>query len=411
MSQTRAGSRRAPVLTGIGLGLFGLTAVAFLRPPLLPEMGREMDLSATGLGALLSIFALGRLAADIPAGHAVDRRTAGPLMAASGFLVAVGTLLMSMAPGTVILFGGAFVLGLGSTLVITTATAAFATTTRANRGMSLSLFAGAMLAGQAVGPAIGGALGVTFDWRGTLLVGGALAAALAIPFLFVRRPVPLSHTPDRPASVAPDQVPRRVLAVIYLLPVAQFSIGAALIQTLIPVVGDGELGFGPGTVGLAIGIGGVIRFGAAIASGHISDRISRRAALIPGLGLQTAGVVAFGFGSAAFWWWMAIILLTLGSVAVNVGNTILADLSEGGDRLGRRLGAFRFTGDAAFLVTPVVIGAIFERYGRAISSVPLVTLAVLVTVAAMIVIPETRHAAGVGRLPPDDRGTSNTIGT
>lgn len=379
----------------IGVALFTLTAVAFIRPPLLVDIGDALDLSATGLGALLSVFAFGRLLADLPAGRAAERCAPNRLISMSAALAAVGSVMTGLAPGPVVLYSAAFVLGIASTITITTSVTVFSAAPMRRRGMSLSMFAGAMLAGQAVGPALGGAAGSVLDWRGAFIVGGVIAAAVGGAVLL--RPIPVVVAAVTGATPGgEDHVPPRVLAVLYLLPALQFSVGAALIQTLIPLVGSEQLGFGPGLVGAAIGIGGVFRFIAAIASGLVSDRVSRKAALVPGVFLQTAGVAVFAVADGPVAWWSTIVLLTLGSVIVNVGSTILADLSEAGGRLGRRLGAFRFTGDAAFLFAPVVTGVLFERYGRAWASLPLLALGLAMTLATIVVVPETRVVRRTG---------------
>ena len=87
----------------------------------------------------------------------------------------------------------------------------------------------------------------------------------------------------------------------------------------------------------------------------------------------------------------SIVLVSLGSVSVNVGTAVLADLSEGG-RLGPRLGAFRFTGDAAFLVTPVLAGWLLDSSGRAVATAPLMLLTAVVLIGCFLYIPETRTA-------------------
>jgi MFS family permease len=183
-----------------------------------------------------------------------------------------------------------------------------------------------------------------------------------------------------------------VLAVIYLLPAVQFSIGAALVQTLAPIVADRDFGLGAGTVGAILGVGGLARLVAALAAGQVMDRIGRRAAMIPGLALQLAGVSTFAFwrGEAAIW--LSIVLISLGSVGVNAGTAILADLSEGG-RLGPRLGAFRFTGDAAFLVAPLLSGWLLEISGRTAASVPLLILTSITLLGAALIVPETNRVS------------------
>ncbi len=378
-----------PFRFGMGAGLFLITSVAFLRAPLLPDIGRDLGLSALGLGGLGSAFALGRLATDFPAGALTDRSRPGTMMATAAALVSVGSGVFGLSPVAAVAFVAAFALGVGSTWTLTGSMAFFARAPRSRRGTSMSLFAAALLVGQAVGPALGGFVAAVWDWRAALIAGAAVAAAL-IP-LYLRNPgraPEMVNGKDNRVSSLPTS--RRVLAVIYLLPAVQFSIGAALIQTLIPIVGDEELGLGPATVGLALGVGGIARLVGAIVSGRVSDSLGRKWALTPGLVLQTGGLIVLATMSGALAWWMAILALTLGSVAVNVGTTILADLTEDGG-LGRQLGAFRFSGDLAFLITPILAGALYDIGGRGLGTLPVLVLTAATTVAAVWVLPETLH--------------------
>lgn len=371
----------------MGAGLFAITAVAFLRPPLLPAIGRDLGLSALGLGGLGSAFALGRLTADFPAGAFTDRSRPGVMMAIAASIVAGGSLMFGLSPVALVAFVAAFALGIGSTWTLTGSMAFFARAPRVSRGMSMSFFAAALLVGQAVGPALGGLMGALWDWRVAMVVGAAVAAAL-VP-IFLRNPGVAPRVEKQGDGAQERQpVPRRVLVVLYLLPAVQFSIGAAMIQTLVPIVGDDELGLGTATVGLAIGLGGIARLIGAIISGRVSDSVGRKWALVPGLSFQTAGLAVFALAGGTIAWWLAILGLTLGSVAVNVGSTILADLTEEGG-LGKRLGAFRFAGDLAFLVTPLLSGALYEVDGRFLGTLPLLLLTATATLGALFVLPET----------------------
>jgi DHA1 family bicyclomycin/chloramphenicol resistance-like MFS transporter len=171
----------------------------------------------------------------------------------------------------------------------------------------------------------------------------------------------------------------------------QFAIGAAMIQTVVPIVADQDLALGVQIVGALLGVGGVARLLGAIGAGRIIDRLGRRAALIPGLALQLAGVTTFAFFGSLASLWLSVVLVSLGSVTVNVGTTLLADLSEGG-RLGPRLGAFRFTGDAAFLVAPALAGWLLGVQGRMAATLPLVALTGIVLIGCVIWVPETKTA-------------------
>jgi len=368
------------------MGLFFITVVAFIRVPLLPEMGRDLEMSPTALGAFIAVFALGRIITDVPAGRLTDHRAARPMLAIGAIIVAAGSLIGGLAPDSALAFVASFVLGVGSAWTNTTGIAAFAEAPRERRGVAMSGFAAALMVGQAVGPTLGGVVASIWDWRVAFLVGATLGLAVAVILaLSARRGPAIEH-----AAAAGSSRPVRAttLLALYLLPAAQFGVGAALIHTLVPIVGDAELSLSVGTIGIAIGLGGLLRLVGALASGQVSDRYARRWALFPGLVLQLAALVVFAAGSSIATWWVAITLYSLGSSAVNVGATVLADLSEGGG-LGRRLGVFRLTGDVALLLAPLAGGALYEAFGRAWASVPLIGFGAFVIVLAFVAIPET----------------------
>lgn len=374
----------------LATGLFLITAVAFLRPPLLPDIGRDLGLTALGLGAFGSIFALGRLVADVPVGRLTDRFSAGVMMAWAGVLTAVGSGILALAPTALVAFAGVLVLGVGSAWTLTTAQAHFARAPRASRGAAMSIFAGALLTGQALGPAVAGVIGSVYDWRVAFGSGAVVVLFVGLGFIGIRSVGTVEGSSPSRATLPAQEVSRVVLWTIYLLPAVQFAVGAAMIQTLVPIVADSDLGLGPATVGGALAIAGLARLVAALVAGQITDRVGRRPALLPGLVLQVAGLATFTVGEGPLWWWISILLVSLGSVSVNVGTTMLADLSERGG-LGRRLGAFRFTGDIAFVVAPTLVGWLFDQRGRAAAVVPLLVFTAAVTVLAAMVLPETRH--------------------
>ncbi len=100
-------------------------------------------------------------------------------------------------------------------------------------------------------------------------------------------------------------------------------------------------------------------------------------------------------------------LTSLGSTAVNVGATVLADLSEGG-RLGPQLAMFRLTGDIALLLAPLLAGALYEVSGKTLAILPLFLFVAAVTTLAAWAVPEThpgpgRTAASLAKRG-DDRG-------
>jgi MFS family permease len=382
-------------LAVVGAGVFLITVAAHVRSPLLPEMGRELSMGPAALGALVAAFALGRIVTDLPAGRLTDRRSAPSMLAAAAGVVAVGSLLAGLAPVSTLAYVAALLLGAGSAWTNTTGIAAFSEAPRERRGVALSGFAAALLVGQAVGPALAGAVAAVSNWRAAFGAAAALAVGVAVWLSWSHRSnTTLDARPDPPTATT--TIRPAVRMAVYLLPAVQFAIGGAFLQTLVPIVGDGELGLSVGTLGTAIGLAGLLRLGGAVVSGRVSDAYSRRWALFPGLVMQILGLAVFAAWGSAAGWWTAIVLTSIGSTAVNVGATLLADLSEGG-RLGHRLGVFRITGDVALFVAPLVAGVLYEGAGRGVAVGSLAVFVAGVTAFAAGVLPETRRHPHVAR--------------
>ena len=383
--------RLRPGTVLVATGVFFITLVAFLRSPLLPSIGRDLDLGPFGLSAVVGSFGLGRVLVDLPAGSATDRFSVGGMLGVAASVVGVAASVMAVAPNLYVLLIGAVLLGMGSAWAAAGAVAFFASAPRASRGMSVSIYGGALLTAQAMGPLIAGFAAVFLDWRIILLLGGVMTLVVAPVFFRAKTVESSGREAKRSGLSAETDVPTRVLWLIYALPAVQFGIGAAVLQTLIPIIGEGDLGYTPATVGLALGIGGAIRFVSALSAGAVSDRYGRKVALVPGLSFQLIGLFVFAGDFGVWGWWLSVGLLTIGSVAANVGGTMLADLSEGGP-LGRRLGRYRLVGDSALMLAPLLTGYLFAQHGLR-ASVSLLVCAAAAVLAGSIRLPETRLAA------------------
>lgn len=345
-----------------------LTAIAFFRTALLPEFGRELAMSTFQLGMLTTTFGIGRLVTDLPGGHLADRIRAPRLMAVSAGGVALGSLILGLSAVVLGVYAAAFVLGVSSATTNATGMTFFSNVGGAgHRGTSMAVFSAALLGGQAAGPAVAGLLSSAGGWRFTMFVASGTASLMAIILLVIRSSHP-SLTTDSPARLSPSKSrqgsPVTSLAVLHSVSFAVFLTLGAVPQTLVPLIGSDDLGLSTAAIGLALGAGGLGRFVGTILGGWLSDRISRKSALVPGLIGQAAGVALLAFEPTFVSWLSAIVIMSLASFAVPVAATMVGDLAEPG-QVGARLGRFRFVGDLGLITGPLVVSALFEGLGRA----------------------------------------------
>lgn len=359
-----SGGLREPGL--VSTAVLALTAIAFFRVALLPEFGRELSMSTFALGLVTTVFAAGRLAADLPGGHFADRVTARRLMAMAAGGVAVGSLVLGLSVATLSVYVGSFLLGISSATTNATGMTFFSNVAGAGRrGTSMAVFSAALLGGQALGPTVAGLLSAAGGWRFAMLAGAAAATTTAIVLLTTRSTRPTTTGEVRRTSTNGGK-PHGPAAPFVLQGVsfAVFLTLGAVPQTMVPLIGADDLGLGTAAIGLALGMGGVARFVGTIVGGWLSDRVSRKAALVPGLLVQAGGVALLALEPSLTAWLAAIVIMSLASFGVAVAATVVGDITEPG-QVGSQLGRFRFVGDLGLITGPLLVSSLFEGVGRA----------------------------------------------
>lgn len=392
-----------PLLPLVGCVLL-VSTVAWFRVPLLPAIGADLAMSPTALGWTVTAFGLGRLALDLPAGRLADRvdPLVGFAVAAVALAVASTLLAVAQAPVWVLLASG--LLGAASATGNTTGmTAVSASAPTARRGAAMAAYSGSLLLGQALGPTLAGAATAFGGWRTAAGCAAGLAVLVAIGAAWARwRGVGARLADARSERPAPDGPPLTAVQryALYGVGFGVFLTVGAMPQTVIPLVGVEDLDLSVAVVGYALGLGGLARLLGSVLTGVVSDRVSRRAALLPCLVLQAAGVALLAAGGASGpavgWWLAAIALMSFGSSGHAVGATMLGDRTAGSG-LGRELGHYRFAGDIGLVVGPVLAAAAYEAAGPR-AAVGLVAAVLALGLAAAWSLPETgpRSAARAG---------------
>jgi MFS family permease len=379
----------------VSTAVLALTAVAFFRVALLPEFGRELSMSTFQLGAMTTVFAVGRLAADIPGGHYADRVSPRSLFALSAGGVAIGSLVLGLSVVVLTIYSAAFLLGISSATTNATGMTFFSNVAGArHRGTSMAVYSAALLGGQAVGPAAAGLISSAVGWRATMFVGTGAASLVALVLVMSRSRRSSPHTSGETLQAARHDGHGPSLGQLLVLQSVSFAVFLTLgsvPQTLVPIIGADELGLGTAAIGLALGVGGVARFVGTIIGGRLSDRVSRKAALVPGLLVQGFGVSLLAFEPSVATWLAAIVVMSLASFAVSVAATVVGDITDP-SRVGTQLGRFRFVGDLGLIAGPLVVTGLFEGLGRVVA---FLFVAGVLTAAALLswrFLPETGKA-------------------
>lgn len=402
MSPPRAGVG-APTAV-VAVLVFAVAVTAFSRVPLLPDIGEDLTLTAGEVGLLTAAFGLGRLVTDLPAGRLADAVGPTVAMTGSGILLALACGLLAISGSLAEALAASALIGVASAITNTTGMYAFATATGAERrGASMALYVTALMSGQMVGPALGGALGTLTGWRPAIALAGSIGVGVAVAAFLISRRLPGSVVGGRAADGAaagPASLPpRRELVALGLAPFATFFGMAGLTQTLIPLIGANELDYSASLIGIAIAGGAAVRFASAWAAGIASDRLSRKVVLVPNLAVMALGAAALAISTSVVAWGLAIALIALGSSGISVAAAAVADRVPA-ETLGRELGRFRLVGDLGLLVGPAVLGFAYGASGpRAASAVAAGVFAAATVASAVWVGEDPRpHATDTGEL-------------
>ena len=146
--------------------------------PVMAVYAQSFDIADWQIGLMITVFAAGRLVADLPAGHFAARIGIRPLLGFGLLGCAVGAILGAVAPNYEIVLFGRVLQGIGSGLFMTAAMIDLAQKSdRRTRGKVMSMFQGATLVGGAFGPSVGGLAATLFGLSGPFYAAAIIGLA------------------------------------------------------------------------------------------------------------------------------------------------------------------------------------------------------------------------------------------
>jgi len=359
--------RHAPAVV-LGVSVSFMTLGLGIIAPALPLFGRVFGVGAALVGLLITVFGVGRVLLDIPAGYLADRMGRRAVLLGSSVIVAGGSVLAASAGTFGNLLIWRFVQGAGSAIFTTAAmTAIVDLTGPAHRGRAMSLYAAALLIGASLGPGIGGIVTSRWGPRAPFLAYAVLAL-LVFVWVFLQVPETTVGSPQisKVAPAAPDPpYPWKDFILVALVTFATFVARVGGRSTILPLFAYNRLGMSVLQVGLVLSMIAVLNLLVLYPLGTLTDRFGRKVAIVP-------GVLLIGLAFAQLAFAPSYAALLLGAVLLGIGDGIggpvpaayMADLSPSG-RTGLAIGLYRLFGDLGFLVGPITLGWISDTSGYA----------------------------------------------
>lgn len=277
---------------------------------LLPLIGKELGLSYSQIGLVMTSQYIAGAIANIPGGMLVDNvGRKGFLMALSLFWIGFPYLLMSFTHNYWMMLACVAMVGVGNNLWHPTAIPTLGKLYPDRKGLALSLHGMGGNVGEALAPLAIGTLLAVLTWREIVVLNvipGVVMAVMILLFLGAIRLSPKKGGAAQSSIEDSDhenrsmrQYFRELSALLRNRALILLSVGSAFramtqnaLLTFLPVFLAYDMGYSPLWVGVSMFALQTAGFIASPISGHLSDRMGRRQILMTSMAM-TAVVLAF----------------------------------------------------------------------------------------------------------------------
>lgn len=383
---------------------------------LLPLIGKELGLSYSQIGLVMTCqYAAGAIA-NIPGGMVVDTvGRKGFLMALALFWVGFPYLLIGFTNSYSMLLICMSLVGIGNNLWHPTAIPTLANRYPEKKGLVLSIHGMGGNVGDALAPLVIGSLLTLLTWREIVMVNvipGLLMSGLLMLFLgsvTLGRKKKIEH----PADSAPGQSMKEYVAgfkvllknrnLIYLSTSSAFrAMTQNALLVFLPVFLAYEMNYNPFLVGLCMFAMQAAGFAASPISGHLSDKLGRRQIIMVSMAMTALILVLMAFAgrSTAFVFFIAVLGFFLYAIRPVLQAWLLESTPKnmGGTSIGI-LFAVQAAGSA---ISPLIGGYLADKYGL---TATFYFLAVTIIIANMFIflIPDKGTTTPGVKLSKHDR--------
>jgi MFS transporter, FSR family, fosmidomycin resistance protein len=343
---------------------------------LLPVIGRELGLTYSEIGLIMTCQFIAGAVANVPGGVLVDTvGRKGVLMAVSLFWVGFPYLLMGFSHGYLMLLACIALVGFGNSLWHPTAIPTLASCFPERKGLVLSLHGMGGNVGDALAPIVVGSLLTVLTWRQVVVLNVVPGIVMALMILVFLGTLQLGagkkkagEGEARVQSLA--EYLRGVPALFRNRALVMITMGGAFrsltqngLLTFLPVYLAYEMGFSPFWVGAALFALQAAGFAASPIAGHLSDTMGRKSVLVTSMIMTGVVLVFMGFAgkSHAFIVFVAILGFFLYAIRPVLQAWLLETTPKnmGGTSIGILFGA-QSMGSA---VGPLIGGMIADRWG------------------------------------------------
>ena len=339
-----------------------------LQTILLPEMKIGLGLSATQLGSLAFSRQATGWVTTMGAGYLGDRfaNQAALMLGVSLSLLGLAYFAAGYASSYWIMFAVMLFVGIGPSMYHPPAIGALSRRFPDRRGFALSLHGMGGSVGEVLGPIVTAGVLTVLVWQDVLKVSlfPALIGAFAIWGMMRSVPGVVPGTASTKAYLTSlaSLIKKRALMLVILV-TALRSMGQSAVVIFLPVYLREDLEYSAARVALYISMGQVVGIGAQPVMGFLSDRIGRKAVLLPAI--LSLGLLYMALGLAEPGTQLVLTILATGAFTYSLHSLFMATAMDiaGGEVQSTVVSVIY---GASFLgtISPIFAGIIADSFGN-----------------------------------------------
>ncbi len=356
--------------------MMGMGFLSPVLPKFVQTLGAKPTQLGTMVGLVITAYGIARAVMDLPAGRLAHRWGRRPLLIIGPGLVAISALGCGLAVEYWQLIAFRLLQGLGSALFSVTAIIVVGEiSTPANRGQYISLYWGAFLTGSSLGPTLGGFVGEYLDYRAPFFCFAILASLATLWGYFG-----ISETRQRQLTSMPETLtkppsqtnPVRKQCPLYknlnFILISMLSLLTLITLsgnqiTLIPLLGYERLNLREGQVGLTLTLVAAMQFAFVFLAGRLSDKLGRKAIIVPGGIITALGLVLFTQSNNYRFFLFSAVVLGLGrGFGGAVPTAYVTDIASP-QNYEHTIASYRTVSDIGFVVGPILLGWLKDSKG------------------------------------------------
>ena len=357
--------------------------------PILAIYARSFQVSFALVSLAISMYAVGRLIADVPVGLLSDRVGRRPMMIAGTIILAVMSFLNATATDFWMFLFFRLMQGIGSSMWINARQTLLADILKPEeRGRVLGYFQTFQLIGSAAGPTVGGFAAAFWDLRAPFYFYAFLGViSLVLTVILVHDPVSVKERGGDSLHFS-LQIVKRIISIrsFMMACLATFSmtfLTAGVRDMIIPLYADNVIGLGEVEIGTVISYTTILNLIMAIPVGYMIDYYGRKSVILKSLYITAAASFLFSF--TYDYWSMSLVAVLLGvgtSGSQQAPLAMATDVTINEPR-GLSIGVYRLFADIGFVIGPIILGFVADNYGL---KVPFYLMAAILFVNAVLIL-------------------------